>query len=192
VIDHALISDERLAALAGAGDAAAFETLVGRYSRPLFNFAYRLLGDYDQASDIAQDTLVRLYGVLPTRQSDLPLRPLVYRIARNRAIDLIRERRTLPFSDLARPDDADESPVDLVPDPTPLPDDLVERADLQRILGEAIAGLPDRYRPIVALRYTTDLTFAEIAAALDLPENTAKTFFQRAKALLRQSLQTRV
>jgi RNA polymerase sigma factor (sigma-70 family) len=192
VIDHSLASDERLAALAGAGDAAAFETLVGRYLRPLFNFAYRLLGDYEKASDVAQETLIRLYALLPSRASDLPLRPLVYRIARNRAIDLMRERRTLPFSDLARSDDADDSPVDLVPDPTPLPDDLVERGDLQRVLGEAIAALPDRYRPVVALRYTTDLTFAEIATALDLPENTAKTFFQRAKALLRQSLRTRV
>jgi RNA polymerase sigma-70 factor (ECF subfamily) len=186
-VDYSLFSDERLAELFATGDVAAFEALVHRYSRALFNFAYRTLGDYDLASEVAQDTLVRLYGALPGRKSDLPLRPFIYRIARNRAIDVLRERKALPFSELVRTDE-DESPVEAVPDPEPLPAELVERKDLQELLQAAIGALPPRYRQVVALRYSTDMTFAEIAEALDMPENTAKTLFQRAKGMLRAAL----
>jgi RNA polymerase sigma factor (sigma-70 family) len=63
----------------------------------------------------------------------------------------------------------------------------------QRVrIGEAIQALPERYRGVVALRYVTDLTFAEIGQALGIPENTAKTFFQRAKLLLREALRDRL
>ncbi len=75
-----------------------------------------------------------------------------------------------------------------VADGRPLPEDLAERADLQDVLQRAIMALPGPYRTVVALRYSSDLTFAEIGAVLGLPENTAKTHFQRAKALLRAAL----
>ncbi len=187
-MDYSLFCDERLAELFADGDAAAFEALVQRYSRPLYNFGYRTLGDRDLAAEVVQDTFVRLYRMLPTRKTDLPLRPFIYRVAHNRAVDLLRERKALTFSQLEREDD-EESPVESLPDPAPLPAELAEHHDLQRILQAAIAALPPRYRQVVALRYTTDLTFAEIAAALEMPENTAKTLFQRAKAMLRKALQ---
>ena len=60
------------------------------------------------------------------------------------------------------------------------------------MLQAAIGALPPRYRAVVALRYSSDLTFGEIGAVLDLPENTVKTHFQRAKALLRTALRDRV
>lgn len=179
-------ADEELARLAAGGDAPAFEELVRRYQRPLVNFAYRMLGDRDAAADAAQQAFVQAYLHLPRARLDLPFRPWLYRIARNQCLDRLRERRATPFSEL---DDAEDGgPLQSVADPDPLPDDLAERRDLQRLLGAAIQALPERYRAVVALRYTTDLTFAEIATALGIPENTAKTFFQRAKALLRQRL----
>ena len=65
---------------------------------------------------------------------------------------------------------------------------VTQRADLQRLLEAAIAGLAPPYREVVALRYTSDLQFGEIADVLGLPENTVKTRFQRAKAALRVAL----
>jgi RNA polymerase sigma-70 factor (ECF subfamily) len=127
---------------------------------------------------------------LPRARLDLPFRPWLYRIARNQCLDRLRARRTVGLPD---PGDEYEAgpPGALLPDPTPLPDELAERRDLQRLLGEAIGTLPERYRAVVAMRYVTDLTFAEIGQALGLPENTVKTFFQRSKALLRDYLRER-
>jgi RNA polymerase sigma factor (sigma-70 family) len=180
--------DEALAALAAGGDAAAFEQLVRRHQSALVNFAFRMLGDRDDAADAVQQTFVQVYVNLPRARLDLAFRPWLYRIARNQCIDRLRQRRpSLPVEG-----DVDDAPVFELQDPEPLPEELLERRDLQRLLADAIGALPERYRAVVALRYVTDLTFAEIGATLGLPENTAKTFFQRAKALLRDHLRARL
>ena len=184
-------ADEVLAERFQRGDALAFEELVARYHRPLYHFAYRLLGGAEDAEDATQDTLIQVYHALPAARLDLPLRPWIYRIARNRCLDLLKRRRTVAFSALLADETGDPFQLD-VADTSPLPDELAERADFQRVLGEAIARLPPPYREVVALRYAGDLGFAEIAAVLSMPENTVKTRFQRAKAALRLALRDTV
>jgi len=188
-MDYARLSDEDLAHRFTAGDQAAFVHLVQRYAKPLFNFAYGFLGDYDDADDVAQQVLVQLYKSLPRARLDQPLRPWIYQIAKNKCLDWLRRRRPVLFSELEG-DESDSAPA--LPNETPLPDELAERHDLQRLLREAIAALPPKYRAVVTMRYVNELPFAEIAAALDLPENTVKTHFQRAKGMLRGYLRGRL
>jgi RNA polymerase sigma-70 factor (ECF subfamily) len=130
---------------------------------------------------------MQVYRALPTARLDVPLRPWIYRIARNRCLDLLKRRRPVPFAELVPTEGDDDTGPD-VPDADPLPEELAERADLQRLLEAAIAALAPPYREVVALRYTSDLQFGEIADVLGLPENTVKTRFQRAKAALRVAL----
>jgi RNA polymerase sigma-70 factor (ECF subfamily) len=128
---------------------------------------------------------VQLLRSLPSVRTDAFLRPWIFVIARNKCLDHLKRRRALPFSDLSDPTTGGEL---VVADARPLPEELAERADLAQILRDAIAVLPERYRAVVALRYSSDLTFAEIGQVLGLPENTVKTHFQRAKAMLRREL----
>lgn len=183
-------SDEQLAVASAAGDAGAFQALAERYTRPAFNYAYHLLGGYDEASDAVQETLIQVYQALPKAKLDLPFRPWFYQILRNKCLDGLRRRRAivrLAPSGAGDPDDP-ASPLEMVPDPDPLPEELHERRDLQEVLHACIADLPPKYREVVALRYATELTFEEIGAALGLPVNTVKTHFQRAKVILREAL----
>jgi RNA polymerase sigma-70 factor (ECF subfamily) len=180
--------DGALARRACSGDDAAFALLVERHQHGAFNFAYRLLGDYDEAADAAQQGFVQLYLALPELDLSRPLKPWLFRTVRNRCIDVIRQRRTVSLTDHSTGDDPSGALGEQLADPDPLPDELVERGDLQQLLSAAIRRLPDRYREVVALRYTTDLSFGEIADALDIPENTARIHFHRAKALLREAL----
>ena len=182
------IADSELATRFLAGDMRAFETLVTRYARPIFNFVYRFVGDYDEANDVSQSTFIQVHTSLPSARLDMPLRPWIFQIARNKALDHLRRRRAIHFSDLETEADEGESVVDRLADPDPLPDEIFERQDLQRVLAEAILQLPPRNRAVVILRYVNGLTFGEIGLALDMPENTAKTLFQRAKTMLRQQL----
>ena len=76
----------------------------------------------------------------------------------------------------------------MAPDGYPLPEEIAEQHDLQRIIRKAIELLPSRYRSVVYLRYTEDMTFEAIAQRLNIPESTAKTYFQRARPLLRATL----
>lgn len=181
------LSDEELARAFCDGDVQSFEELVRRYMKPMFNFAYRMTGNSAEADDLAQDVFLQVYRSLPTARLDLPFKPWIYIIARNKCLDFLKRKRPIAFSNLAGDDD-DDNPIDSVAGHEPLPEELLESADLQRILREAVLALPERYRTVVSLRYSADLSFAEIGEALGLPENTVKTQFQRAKAMLRREL----
>ncbi len=184
-----MLADEDLAARFAAGDTAAFETLVNRYAKPVFNFALSFLGDGDDADEAAQLVFLQMYQSLARARLDSPLKPWIYQIARNKCIDLWRKRRTISLSHDDPDDDSEgEGGERDVADPAPLPEEIAERADLQAVLRRTINALPVNYRIAVTLRYVNELSFAEIAKAMGVPENTAKTYFQRAKKLLREQL----
>lgn len=183
------ISDGVLAKQTLAGDPYAFEDLVKRYSTPLFNFIYRFLGDYDQACDILQHVFIQLHGSLNTLRTDKPLKAWLFQVARNRCLDELRRKRVIHFSELESVNDDEElSPLAAIPDNGPLPEELAEQSDLQYRLQDAIQTLPIKFRSVVLLRYAGQLSFSEIGQTLNMPEATAKTYFQRAKPLLRTAL----
>ena len=183
------IPDSVLAGQILAGDQKAFETLVQRYSTPLFNFICRFLGDYDQACDISQQVFLQLYISLPTLRTGDPLKAWLFQVARNRCLDELRRKHAIHFSELESASDEDElSPLASMPDTSPLPEELAEHHDLQECLQRAIEALPPKFRSVVLLRYAGQLSFSEIGQVLAMPEATAKTYFQRAKPLLRTAL----
>ncbi len=183
------VTDAVLARQTLEGDEDAFGALVERYSAPLFNFICRFLNDTDMASDVLQHVFTQCYLSLPTLRTGEPLKPWLFRVARNRCLDELRRKRGIPFSEFQTSSDADElSPLEVIPDTNPLPEDVAELHDLQAILQRAIATLPPKFRDVVLLRYTAQLSFAEIAATLHMPEATAKTYFQRSKPQLRAIL----
>ena len=188
---HAEIADGTLAQQALTGNQAAFETLVGRYSTGLFNFICHFLGDYHLACDVLQQVFLQLYISLPKLRTGEPLKSWLFQVARNRCLDELRRKRPTYFSELETAYDDEESPslVD-IPDSSPLPEEVALRHDSQRQLRGAIQLLPPRFRSVVLLRYAAQLSFSEIGRILNMPESTAKTYFQRAKPLLRANLQT--
>ena len=184
--------DGVLAQQALSGDQQAFEMLVNRYSTSLFSFIYHYLDDYDKACDILQQVFLQLYLSLANLHTSEPLKPWLFQVARNRCLDDIRQRnrrRNVYFSELEAPNEEGESPLLFsIPDPGPQPEELAENHDLQRRLHLAIEALPPKFRSVVFLRYTAQLSFSEIGQVLSMPTATAKTYFQRAKPLLRTHL----
>lgn len=184
------ITDAVLARQALGGDNAAFERLVQRYTTPLLSFIYRFLGDHDLALDVLQHVFIQLYTLLPTLRTDKPLKSWLFQVAHNRCLDEVRRKRAIPFSQLEQGNDDDElSLLTAIPDTRPLPEEMAERSDLRRSILQAIDALPPKYRSVVMLRYTRELSFLEIGQTLHMPEATAKTYFQRAKVQLRGVLQ---
>lgn len=194
-VDMAVLSDALLAQQALAGDQEAFEIMVRRYSTPLFNFICRFLGDYDQACDVLQQVFMRFYTTLPRLGTGEPFKPWLFQVARNCCVDELRRRRryAIQFSQLETENSEGElSFLNEIPDSSPLPEDLAERHDLQQVLNRAIQSLPPKFRAVVLLRYTSQLSFSEIGRTLNMPEATAKTYFHRAKVLLRKILSEQI
>ena len=182
-------SDGILAQRSLVDDQRAFETLVERYRPLLFNSICHMLGDYDQSCDILQQVLLQLYISLPTLKQGKSLRGWLLKVAHNRCLDELRRKRPIHFSTLESVEEEDEiSLLASFRDPNPLPEEAAERHDLQVRVLKAIEGLPPHYRRVVLLRYASQKSFAEIGQALGIPAATAKTYFQRAKPLLRASL----
>jgi RNA polymerase sigma-70 factor (ECF subfamily) len=172
-----------------SGDQGAFEILVRRYQVSLFNFTCHCLADYDMACDITQQVFLQLYISMPKLRTSEPLKAWLFQVARNRCLDELRRKHPLHFSDLETGGEDDElSPLAIVPDKDPLPDEMAERSDLRERLCRAIDGLPQKFRSVVLLRYASQLSFSEIGKTLQMPEATAKTYFQRARPLLRAAL----
>jgi len=183
------LRDGDLVEQAQAGNQVAFETLVERYRAPLYQFIARYFGDYDQRCDVLQLVLIQLYLSLPNLQTDKSLQAWLFRVARNRCLDELRHKYVPNFSQLAAEESQEEAfflEGALVLAPSV--EDQVEQHEVQQLLCQAITDLPPKYRAIVWLRYTTMLNFGEIGRILHIPESTAKTYFQRAKLRLRQSL----
>jgi RNA polymerase sigma-70 factor, ECF subfamily len=183
------ISDGTLVKQTLAGDQSAFEVLVKRYNVALFNFICHCLGDYDLACDVSQQVFLQLYISMPTLRTGDPLKAWLFQVARNRCLDELRRKRAIHFSELESASDEDDlSPLAIMPDTHPLPEEIAERHDLQSALRSAIDALPPKFRSVVLLRYTGQLSFSEIGKTLNMPEATAKTYFQRARPLLRTAL----
>lgn len=183
------MSDGDLVEQARAGDQEAFEILVERYRVPLYQFISRYFWDYDQRCDVLQQVLIQLYISLPNLQTNRSLQAWMFRVARNRCLDELRHKHVPNFSEMSwegSEDDALFAAGALMLAPSV--EEQVEQHELQRLLCQVITNLPPKYRPIVWLRYTTLLNFGEIGRILHIPEATAKTYFQRAKARMRQSL----
>ncbi|GAC1357014.1 MAG: hypothetical protein NVS2B12_14570 [Ktedonobacteraceae bacterium] len=183
------IEDGFLAQQALLGDERGFEGLVHRYNQQLFNFIYHTLGDYDQACDVLQKVFLKLYLALPDLKQDQLFKAWLFRVADHCCIDEIRLRRRKPvlyFSELASLYDTDEfSIAEDILETGPSPEEIAVEHNTQQLLQQAIDTLPVRYRAIVRLRYMAQMSFAEIEQALDIPQTTAKTYFHRAKPLLR-------
>jgi RNA polymerase sigma factor (sigma-70 family) len=181
--------DGVLALESTGGDACSFELLYRRYSSSLFNFIYRFFGDYDQACDILQQVFLKLYISLPVLDTGRSLKSWLFQVARNRCLDELRRKHIVNFSELESVDDEEEiALLMVVPDPHPLPEEVAVQHELQESLQKAIQRLPQKFRSVVLLRYVAQLSFSEIGRTLHMPEATAKTYFYRAKPLLRALL----
>ncbi len=175
------MTDGQLAKKYLSGEAWAFEAIVDRYMHPLFNFAYRYLGDYDEASDIVQETFVRLYRNLHRLNLEEPLRPWLYRTARNLCLNRMPQRM--------RHQSIDEEDAPDLPDVAAGPEERLDLKELQASVQAAVEQLPPLYRDVVSLYYFAELSVQEVAEVLGLPEATVKTRLFRARQQLRRALE---
>lgn len=175
-------AEEELVLLAKRGDLAAQEALARRFRRPAYLLALQLLGNPDDALDVAQDSLLRFFTKLHRFQSGRPVQPWLLTIVRNRARDLMRRHRVRRAEPLAGDDDQTYRP-ELV-DPGAGPDTHAHLAELRRKVWTALGKLSEAQKEILVLRDYQDLAYHEIAEVLGIPIGTVMSRLHRARASL--------
>ncbi len=178
-------TDAELVVRTRRGDAAAGDLLARRCRRSAYLLALQLLRDPDDALDVAQDALLRLFAHLDRIEPGREVRPWLLAIVRNRVRDLARRRRVRRTESLERDDDAPPRPV---VDPAPGPEAAAELAELQRHIWRLLGELSEPQREILVLRDYQDLSYEEIAGVLDVPLGTVMSRLHRARRALRDRL----
>ena len=179
--------DAELARRARGGDRAAAEELARRCRRPAYLLALQLLRDPDDALDVAQDALLRLFTHLDRVDPERPLRPWLAAIVRNRARDLMRRRRVRRHESLDT--DPEDRPARVLVDPAAGPEERAARTEAARRLWGALGQLAEAQREILVLRDYQDLAYEEIAAVLGVPLGTVMSRLHRARRALRTLLE---
>ncbi len=185
-------TDEDLVAVYLArGNEDVFAELVKRHLSGVYSFALGLVGQEFAAEDITQEVFLKAWKNIRRYDSTLSkFKTWLLRIARNTCIDYLRKRKSIPFSELASPyadDGADTAALfaERIPDPDPLPDEILAQAESAEAVVRAVEQLSPRQREVLTLHYTEHLTFEEIGHVLGQPTNTVKSRHHRALAALR-------
>jgi RNA polymerase sigma-70 factor (ECF subfamily) len=159
------------------GDRRAFEALVGRYQKPVFNAALRMLRNPEDARDVAQTVFLKVYEHLGDFDPSHKFYSWIYRIALNESINVLDRRRRLePISG----DEVDER--------LGAEDELASEQSAQRVQRALMTIKPD-YRAVVVLKHFLELSYEDIGLVLELPEKTVKSRLFTARQLLKDALQ---
>lgn len=180
------VEDQILVQRSLQGEQKAFEQLVKRYQKSIYNLAYRMTGSHEDAGDLAQETFLHAYEKLKTFQIGRRFSPWLFRIASNLCINWQNRQKWRAISLDSLSEDKKERLLrsDVSADPA----FQLERNQLQTLLQQEILALPVRYRLVFTLRYIEDHSCRQIAEILDMPEGTVKTYLFRARRILKKKL----
>ncbi len=178
-------SDEQLIEDYLTGDEESLEILFGRYLKPIYGFTYGYAGSRRDAEDITQEVFVKAWRHLKRFDRNKSFKAWIFSIAKNAAIDFLKKKKTIPFS-VFENKEGKNIVTETLADPSPLPSELSEKADIAQMLTAAIEKLSPEHRLVLSLRYNDHLNFREIAELLKEPLHTIKSRHRRALIKLRE------
>ena len=182
------MTDRELVARAGAGDQEAFEQLVRDNQNRVYSLAVRLVGDREEAADLAQEAFLRAWQGLAAFQGESSFATWIYRLTTNVCIDYLRRKKRRqevePAVSLDDEDSGWAEPADAGQDPQR----KLEEAERSRALSRGLERLPEHQRQVLVMRELSGLSYQEIGAATGLDLGTVKSRIARARLALRKIL----
>jgi RNA polymerase sigma-70 factor, ECF subfamily len=186
-------SEVELARALLGGDRSAFVPFVEVFGSKVFQYTYLMCGQREDAEEVAQDTLLKIFENFDQLKDAESVKPWVFRIAKNfclmkRRKSVFAPQRELSLDELMPAKNGDgERPLQIA-DVSALPEDEVLRSELHEELRRALQDLPDIYRSVVLLRDVEGLSTAEAASVLEVTEDVVKQRLHRGRLALRKSL----
>ena len=178
--------DQELVDQAQAGQREASETLARRHRQAAYLLALQMLGNRDDAMDVAQEAMLRFFTSLGSFDRERRVQPWLFTIVRNQVRDLWRRRKRRPGEELG---EAGEALTRYLVDPTPNPEADLRRSELKQRVWRAIGALPAAKREILVLRDFHDQSYSDIAQVLDIPIGTVMSRLHGARRQLRTRLE---
>ncbi|MDB5254981.1 MAG: polymerase subunit sigma-24 [Candidatus Nomurabacteria bacterium] len=174
-------TDEQLIERYQNGDQSALVTLTTRYFDTIYRYTYRFARDRAATEDIVQDTFIKVWKSIARFDKSMKVKPWLYRIAHNTAIDYLRKKKMISFSSMEG-----EQFEETIADEAVGTMEQAIAAEERAVLTQKIESLPTHYKEVLLLRAEESLTFEEISIALSKPLNTIKSLYRRALLLLQK------
>ncbi|MDK2918001.1 MAG: hypothetical protein PWQ37_734 [Candidatus Petromonas sp.] len=172
------------------GDIESFEKLIEKYQVTAFNVAYRMIGNKEDASDITQEALIKVFKSIRKFRGESGFSTWFFRIVTNTCIDMVRkESKITTYSIDKTIETEDGSYKREISDEKNIPEQMYEKKEQKERVQKAIGKLPGKYRIAIILRDIQDFSYEEISEILDCPLGTVKSRINRGRALLKEILQ---
>jgi RNA polymerase sigma-70 factor, ECF subfamily len=180
--------DQLLINRAQRGDQVAFNALIRKHEARAYQYAFRLTRSQEEAADVVAEAFVRVYNALPNFKGQSAFGTWIYRIVTNCFLDL-RKKEKAKTTSLDSGIRTDQGEMERqIEDPSATPHELAERGEREKRVERAIRRLPEYQRSMIVMYHGENLSYEEIAAALDLPIGTVKSRINRARMSLRELL----
>ncbi len=184
-----MCSDLDLVRRSKNNDLQAFEELICRYERKIYNIAYRMMGNYEDANDIAQEAFLRAFRALNGFRGDASFSTWLCRIVINLCRDELRKRYRLSVESLDEEICLSEGEVKKqIPSSNPGPEEIYERQELQQRLQDLLMTLSPEFRLAIVLRDIQGFTYQEIAEQMECSMGTVKSRISRGRNYLKEKL----
>ena len=177
LLDIAMSHADRLILQAQSGSEQAFNKLVSLWYKRIYNYAYKYAGSHDMAMDITQNTFIAVHHKINQLRDVNSFKPWLYRIAINCSHEELRKQRRISgiSIDSTVNEDGEERKIEIEDDLRYQPDAKLQRQELAELILSSLQTLSEEQRLVVIMKEYEGLKFREIAEALDISENTAKS-----------------
>ncbi len=171
------------------GDRAAFNALIVKHEERAYHYAFRLTRNQEEASDVVSDAFVRIFNALKNFKGNSSFPTWMYRILTNCFLDIRKKDKSKLNVSLEQSMQGSDGEIVREPaDRGPGPQEQTEKSERQAEMESAVNSLPEYQRAMIVMYHAENLSYDEIAAALDLPVGTVKSRLNRARLVLRELL----
>ncbi len=184
-----MLSEQDLIKSAQAGNAVAFEQLIAEHQKRIFSIAYRIAGNQEDASDMAQEVLIKIFRNLKNFRGDSKFSTWLYRVATTTCLDeqkKMRRHTAYSLDETLETEDGNVAPEPV--DTGPTPEESLERKAMRQAIHQAIGKLKEEHKKVILLREVQGLSYEEIAQVLNCSEGTVKSRINRARDQLKKIL----
>jgi RNA polymerase sigma-70 factor (ECF subfamily) len=172
-----------------AGKTDAFEGIVQAYEKKIYNLAFRMTGNHEDANDLAQEAFVKVYHSISTFRGDAKFSTWLYRIATNVCLDELRRKGRRKVEHLDEPVFTEDGAMEReIPDWSANPEEAFETREIQNMVQNGMKQLPDEQRIALVLRDIQGYSYEEISEMLNLSLGTVKSRINRGRLALKELL----
>ena len=175
-----------------AGDQRAFTEILNRYRGSIYHLIFKMVHNKEETEDLVQEAFIKAFSSLETFNEEFAFSTWLYKIAINNCIDHFRKKRLKTFS-IDNPIESKNGFIQReFSDTSYLPDNPLLSKEKSRLIEDAIANLPEKYRISIVLRHSEDKSYEEISQILRIPLGTVKARIFRAREMLKKQLKEKL